>query len=90
MPASYPSSAKTFTTKNNGQVIDASHVVDLQLEVTAVENDLVAGLPSARGGTGLTSQPADGFGLVSNGTIYVATDLRSETDQQILAAQVFI
>lgn len=55
MPASYPSSAKTFTTKSNGGTIDASHVNDLQLEVTAIEADLIAGLSAARGGTGTTT-----------------------------------
>ena len=55
MPASYPSSAKSFTTKNTNDTIQADHVNDLQLEVTAVENDLVGGLPVARGGTGITS-----------------------------------
>jgi hypothetical protein len=54
MPASYPSSAKTFTTKSDGagNTILAAHINDLQLEVTAIETDLLAGLPIARGGTG--------------------------------------
>lgn len=57
MPASYPSSAKAFTTKSDGpgNTILAAHINDLQAEVTAVETDLIAGLPVARGGTGLTS-----------------------------------
>src|SRR5689334_3549832 len=55
MPASYPSSAKAFSTKSAGQTIDPNHINDLQLEVTAIENDLIGGLPIARGGTGLTS-----------------------------------
>jgi hypothetical protein len=55
MPASYPSSAKTFTTKSNTTTADASHINDLQLEVTAIEQDLIAGLPIARGGTGTTT-----------------------------------
>ena len=57
MPASYPSSAKTFTSKSDGagNTIQAAHVNDLQLEVTAIEQDLIAGLPVARGGTGTTS-----------------------------------
>jgi len=44
MPASYPSSVKTFTTKTTGQVIEASHVNELQDEVTAVETGLLQGL----------------------------------------------
>jgi hypothetical protein len=55
MPASYPTSAKTFTTKSNNTTADASHINDVQLEITAIEQDLIAGLPPARGGTGLTS-----------------------------------
>lgn len=68
MPASYPNSAKSFTTKNNGQTIDASHVVDLQLEVTAIETDLTAGLPVARGGTGLTAVGLEGQAALVSGS----------------------
>jgi hypothetical protein len=61
MPASYPSSAKAFTTKVDGagNTIQAAHVNDLQLEVTAIEQDLIAGIPVARGGTGATSLSAN-------------------------------
>jgi hypothetical protein len=55
MPASYPSSAKSFTSKNTGDTVQAAHINDLQLEVAAVEADLIAGLPVARGGTGLNT-----------------------------------
>jgi hypothetical protein len=51
MSASYPTSAKSFTTKTNTTTADASHVNDLQDEVTAIENDLLGPLPTARGGT---------------------------------------
>jgi len=45
MPASYPGSVKTFTTKVNGvDAPDAAHINDLQLEVEAVETDLLSGL----------------------------------------------
>ena len=71
MPASYPSSAKTFVSKSNGGTIDASHVNDLQLEVSAVETDLLAGLPVARGGTGNTTLTANRV-LLGNGTSAVA------------------
>lgn len=91
MPASYPTSAKAFTTKVDGpgNTILAAHVNDLQAEVTAVETDLIAGLPVARGGTGLTVIGAAGTALVSNGSAYVATDLSADNAQAILAAQVF-
>ncbi len=61
MPASYPTSAKSFTTKSDGpgNTILAAYVNDLQAEVTAVETDLIAGLPLGRGGTGLTSLAAN-------------------------------
>jgi hypothetical protein len=57
MPASYPTSVKAFTTKNDGagNTVLAAHVNDLQNEVMAIETDLIAGLPIARGGTGATS-----------------------------------
>lgn len=44
MAASYPNSVKSFTTKVDGvgQKISASHVNDLQDEVTAIEQDILA------------------------------------------------
>lgn len=71
MAASYPSSAKAFTTKTTAQTIDASHVNDLQQEVTAIEQDLIAGLPASRGGTGNTTLTANRV-LLGNGTSAVA------------------
>lgn len=42
MPASYPGSVKSFTTKVDGiDDVQAAHVNDLQLEVEAVETDLL-------------------------------------------------
>lgn len=67
MPASYPTSSKVFTSRSNGQTIDASHVGDLQLEVTAISQDLLAGLPVARGGSGRTTLTADAI-LLGNGS----------------------
>lgn len=60
MSASYPSAAKNFTTRSNGQTIDETWFDDLQDEVHAVEADLVAGLGVARGGTGLASGTSGG------------------------------
>lgn len=71
MPASYPTSAKSFTSKSNGQTVDASHVNDLQLEVTAIETDILAGLPASRGGTGQITLTANRV-LIGNGTGAVA------------------
>ena len=55
MPASYPTSAKTFATITNTTTSDASQINEPREEITAIEQDLIAGLPVARGGTGLTS-----------------------------------
>lgn len=52
MPASYPSATKSFTTKNAGNTIDADHVNDLQLEVTAIETDLRTAFPATSGASG--------------------------------------
>lgn len=74
MPASYPSSAKTFTTKSDGagNTILAAHINDLQLEVTAVESDLIGGLPFARGGTGATSSFAANRIPYSSGSAFTS------------------
>ena len=73
MPASYPTSAKTFTTKSDGagNTILASHMNDVQLEITAIEQDLIAGLPVTRGGTGNLTLTANRV-LLGNGASAVA------------------
>lgn len=43
MSASYPGSIKTFTTRNNGDTIQPSHVNDLQDEVNAIETEILSG-----------------------------------------------
>lgn len=43
MAASYPTAAKTFTTKNAGDTIQPSHLNDLQDEVAAIESGLLNG-----------------------------------------------
>ena len=69
--ASYPTSAKVFTTKNSGDTVQATHINDPQDEITAIEQDLIAGLPVARGGTGNTTLTANRV-LLGNGTSAVA------------------
>lgn len=71
MAASYPTSAKAYTTKNTGDSIQADHINDLQVEVTAMETDLLAGLPVARGGTGAATLTAHAV-LIGNGTSAVS------------------
>ena len=85
--ASYPTSVKSFTTKVNGagNTIDASHVNDLQSEVTAIETDLIAGLPVARGGTGNTSLTANPIPY-GNGTSALQTSASLTFDGTTLTA----
>ena len=46
MPASFPSSLKSFVTREIGDTIAASHINDLQLEVAAIESDLLNATPT--------------------------------------------
>ena len=55
MAASYPTSTKSFTTKIAGAKIYAADTNSMQEEIVAIETDLRAGLPIARGGTGETT-----------------------------------
>src|SRR5688500_14653596 len=71
MAASYPTSARAFTTKTNTTTADASHINDAQEEIKAIEDDLIAGLPVARGGTGSLTLTANRV-LLGNGTSAVA------------------
>jgi hypothetical protein len=82
MPASYPSSAKVFTTKSDGagNTILAAHINDIQLEVAAIEADLLAGIPVGRGGTGNTTLTANRV-LLGNGTSAVAVAGAGTTGQ---------
>jgi hypothetical protein len=41
MPASYPTSVKSFTTKSTNDVIEAAHVNDAQDEINAIESDIL-------------------------------------------------
>ena len=91
MPASYPTSSKVFTTKSDGagNTILAAHINDLQLEVTAIEGDLLAGLPIARGGTGRTTIGSDGTVLTVVSGALAYSELPSHDLQIALTAQVF-
>lgn len=62
MPASYPTSVKSFTTKTNGvDDVDASHINDLQLEMSAVETELLTVGTWVPTFTGFSSDPASGL-----------------------------
>lgn len=71
MPASFPTSAKSFTTKNTSDTIQAAHINDLQAEVTAIENCLLGTtvLNAVIGGTlAVTGAVTLTAGLISNDT----------------------
>jgi hypothetical protein len=44
MAATYPAGARSFTTKANGDTVQATHINDVQEEVTAVESALINGI----------------------------------------------
>jgi hypothetical protein len=85
MPASYPTSAKVFTTKNPGDTILASTDNEQQDEITAIEQDLIAGLPVSRGGTGNTSLTANRIPY-GNGTSALQTSASLTFDGTTLTA----
>lgn len=87
MPASYPTSAKSFTTKADGpgNTILAAHVNDLQLEVTAVEQDLITGLPVGRGGTGALTHTS-GSVLVGAGAAAITSTLTPSLNAVVFPA----
>jgi hypothetical protein len=90
MAASYPSSLKSFTTKTNYvDLVDASHVNDLQDEVVAVETEL--GTDVAGSATNLKTRLAVSIadtGAVQRGTSFpgspVADQLFARTDENQL------
>lgn len=82
MSASYPTSVKSFTTKNPGDTIQSVHVDDLQDEVAAIEQDLITGLPVARGGTGLTAIGTVGQVLGSTGSVAIWQDANTKPTEQ--------
>lgn len=84
MAASYPTSVKTFTTKTTGEVIEADYVNDLQLEVTAIETQLLAGLPANQGGTGKTSYTTGDMLAASSST--ALTVIPAVATGQVLAS----
>lgn len=66
MSASFPSSAKSFTTKLAGDTIQASHINDIQDEVTAIETALVGGTLPAANASALTALNAS---ALASGTV---------------------
>ena len=69
--ASYPTTNKTFASRSNGSIIDASHVNDLQDEVAAIEDGILNGTArlNSSGSTVATLSVAGGSTLA--GTLQV-------------------
>ena len=80
MAVSYPTSIKSFETKASGNVIYTTHITELEEEVVAIETALVAGLPIAHGGTGLTAVGTSGNVLTSDGSAWASTVPASDLD----------
>lgn len=93
MPASYPTSVKSFTTKTNNTTADASHINDVQTEIAAIETDLIAGLSVIRGGTGQTAYGTAGQVLVSGGNgspaAWGSAGTTADDESAVIAAQLF-
>jgi hypothetical protein len=67
MPASYPGSVKSFTTKTDGvDYVMAAHVNEIQDEIAAVETDLLTGLVDYSGLSSVT-----GWGSFTSKLIWV-------------------
>lgn len=71
MPASFPTSAKAFTTKSNGagNTIDASHINDVQAEITAIEQCLLGSTSLDAVLTSVTA--ATSMGLAATAKLYL-------------------
>lgn len=96
--ASYPTSVKSFTTKNTNDVIQAAHMNDVQDEVNAIEAGIVNGTArvvssglSVTGGSTFAvrpfAPPPDAALVFRNSTYAVASSANSTiswTDQVIL------
>src|SRR5438876_551474 len=74
--ASYPTSIKSYTTKNTGETIQAAHINDLQLEVTAVETGLINGFEHVLKPL-ITNTSDIGTSSLAWRDIYVGTSIRS-------------
>ena len=65
MPAQYPNAVKTFTSRNAGDVIQPSHINDLQDEVNAIE----AGLLNATAPLNSSNSTVANLSVTGNSTI---------------------
>jgi hypothetical protein len=83
LAASYPTSVKAFSTRNTGDAINASHVNDLQDEVTAIENALINGIAHNVSITGTLATT----GLISSTAFGIHTFLSSGTGNQAIGVR---
>ena len=77
MAASYPTSVKTFSAKNTGDVIEDTHVEDLQDEVNAIEDQLLNGVDHAVTFNGVVTLAADPLGAGDAGNIVLGVEVFS-------------
>lgn len=70
MSASFPTSVKTFTSRNAGDVIQPAHINDLQDEVNAVETALINGPIVPAGGS--AAAPAYSFNGNTHTGVYAS------------------
>lgn len=77
--ASFPTAVKSFTTKSNGSAVQASHINDLQDEVTALEQDLVNGMSRVRMGSSTVTIASDAV-IVTKSLHAVDTESAAATD----------
>jgi hypothetical protein len=87
--AQFPTSAKTFTSKSNGQVIDAAHVQDLQDEVAAIEDGYLNGTARLNAGASTLASLVVTGNLTVNGTASIASPsarVFNSSNTQITAA----
>lgn len=89
--ASYPASIKSFSTKNNGDTIQNTHVNDIQDEVAAVETGLLNGLSHAlvastgfSSGSGTTASTASGVAV----TLFAAVNTGASPNFYIVFANI--
>lgn len=80
MSASFPATVKSFTTKTDSvDFVHASHIDDLQDEVTAIEQDLINGLARIRASSSTLSLAADAM-TVTKSLHAVDTEAAAATD----------
>src|SRR5690348_8218660 len=82
MAASFPTSAKSFTSRVAGDTIQPAHVNDLQDEVTAIETTILSGNYSAAGTPTFNGTPAVNAGLKFPATQADQSDVNTLDDYE--------